>query len=108
MNGLNHRRTPSPSMEASESPEVEAQKSKCTVARAKSIIKTIFAQLFSHLGLCLLVVGYSLLGAVIFVALEKEHELSIRKDVGELKSGTLNELYNLTGKNLDLSIYFYN
>jgi len=96
MNGLSNRRTPSPSMEASESPEVEAQKSKCTVARAKSIIKTIFAQLFSHVGLCLLVVGYSLLGAVIFVALEKEHEMSIRKDVGEIKSGTLNELYNLT------------
>ena len=47
------------------------------------------------------------MGAVIFVALEKEHELSIRKDVGELKSGTLNELYNLTGKILDLEIYYY-
>ena len=98
--GLSNRRTPSPSrMETeSSSPDVEGRKSKCTAARAKSIIKTIFAQLFSHLGLCLLVVGYSLMGAVIFVTLEREHEQNIRKTVGSIKNQTLNELYDLTGK----------
>ena len=84
-------------MEGSESPDPKAQ-SKCTAARVKSIIKTIFAQLFSHLGLCLLVVGYSIMGAVIFVALERDHELEIKETVRDMKSGTLNELYDLTGK----------
>ena len=44
-------RPPSPKLDLSESTGDEGQKSnKCTAARAKSIIKTIFAQLFSHLG----------------------------------------------------------
>ena len=51
-----------------------------------------------HLGLCLLVVGYSIMGAVIFVALEREHELEIKETVRNMKSVTLNELYDLTGK----------
>ena len=75
----------------------QADQSKCTVSKAKTIIKTIFAQLFSHLGLCLLVVGYSLMGAVIFVSLEKQHELDTRNKVSSTRNETLNELYSLTG-----------
>ena len=81
-------------------PEVdEPGTKKCSGNRIKSVIKTIFAQLFSHLGLCLLVVGYSLMGAVIFVSLEREHEMQIRRNVSSLKNQTLDQLYNLTGKN---------
>ncbi len=72
--------------------------SKCTAAKAKTVIKSIFAQLFSHLGLCLLVIGYSLMGAVIFMALETDNETKTRENVNTLKSDTLNELYNLTGE----------
>ena len=43
-------------------------------------------------------VGYSIMGAVIFVALEREHELEIKETVRNMKSVTLNELYDLTGK----------
>jgi hypothetical protein len=81
-----------------QSPDGEPQSTKCTAARAKSIIKNIFAQLFSHVGLCALVIGYSLMGAVIFVSLEKQNELDTRANVSATRNQTLDELYNITGK----------
>ena len=71
---------------------------KCTASRVKSVIKNIFAQLFSHAGLFLLVIGYSLMGAVIFVALEHDGVIKTKSEVQNLRKNTLDELYNLTGK----------
>ena len=52
-------------------------------------------------------VGYSIMGAVIFVALEREHELEIKETVRNMKSVTLNELYDLTGKKDFLNSFKY-
>ena len=71
---------------------------RCTVSRAKSCMKTFFAHLFSHAGLCALVVGYAVMGAFIFTHLEKDNELATRKRVGDDRMNTLNELYNITGE----------
>ena len=77
---------------------MEAGGSRCTAARVKSCMKLFFAQLFSHVGLCALVVGYAIMGAFIFAYLEKDNELSTRANVKNLKRQTLNELYNITGR----------
>ena len=71
---------------------------KCTAARVKSVMKMFFAQLFSHVGLCALVIGYAIMGAFIFVYLEKDNELATRVEVGSTRKDTLEELYNITGK----------
>ncbi len=51
---------------------------RCTVARAKTCAKIFLAQLFSHVGLCALVVGYAIMGAFIFMALERGKEFETR------------------------------
>ena len=71
---------------------------KCTAAKVKSCMKMFFARLFSHVGLCALVVGYALLGAALFKFLEKDNELETRGRVADVRMATLNELYNITGK----------
>ena len=71
---------------------------KCTAGRVKSCLKGFIAQLFSHVGLCALVIGYSVLGAVIFAYLEKGNEMEIRDKVGNTRKETLDELYSITGK----------
>eukprot|EP00095_Tigriopus_kingsejongensis_P012366 maker-scaffold190_size271632-snap-gene-0.16 protein:Tk12366 transcript:maker-scaffold190_size271632-snap-gene-0.16-mRNA-1 annotation:"hypothetical protein CLF_110752" len=70
---------------------------KCTAGKAKSCMKMFFAQLFSHVGLCALVVGYAIMGAFIFVYLEKDNELNTRMKVQDTKKNTLDQLYNITG-----------
>ncbi len=79
-------------------PEAGKKESKCSPTKAKNCIKTFIAKLFSHVGLCALVIGYSLMGAVIFVSLEKENELATRDQVSSTRNNTLEELYNITGK----------
>ena len=71
---------------------------KCTVAKVKSYLKMFLAQLFSHVGLCALVVGYSIMGAFIFSSLESGHEKAIRAQREDERLKVLNELYNVTGK----------
>ena len=95
---------PSPEDRIQENPdsgggaESGPEETKCTASRVKSVIKNIFAQLFSHAGLFLLVIGYSLMGAVIFVALEHDGVIKTKSEVQNLRKDTLDELYNLTGK----------
>ena len=71
---------------------------KCTASRVKTVIKNIFAQLFSHAGLFLLVIGYSLMGAVLFRSLEGQQEEATKSQVEILRNKTLDDLYNITGK----------
>ncbi|TGZ74791.1 hypothetical protein CRM22_000757 [Opisthorchis felineus] len=53
-------------------------KSRCE--KTKGYCKAFISFLFSHIGLCLLVIGYCALGAVIFLHIEKDHQISsIRK-----------------------------
>ncbi|VDM20680.1 unnamed protein product [Wuchereria bancrofti] len=48
------------------------------VTRVINLIKRIIAFFFSHVGLCALVIGYALLGAVVFRAVEGPHETFIQ------------------------------
>ncbi|KAL8575199.1 hypothetical protein ACOMHN_042320 [Nucella lapillus] len=70
-----------------------------TLSRAQRVKKTIIwvikhtlTFLFSHVGLTSAVVGYVILGGVIFMAIEKRHELEQRERVGEHRKAALEEL----------------
>ncbi len=60
--------------------------------------KTMLAQVLSLVLLCVLVIAYAVLGAFIFVYLEKDNELQTRENAGETRKITLDELYNITGR----------
>jgi len=70
----------------------------CTPAKVKSYVKLFLAQLFSHVGLCALVIAYSILGAFIFSALEQGKESTTRSAMEKITDNTLGDLYNITGK----------
>ena len=76
----------------------EVKEARCTFAKAKSCMKMFIAHLFSHVGLCALVIGYSIMGAFVFNKLEKENELNTRLKVGDTRKVILEQLYNITGK----------
>ena len=76
----------------------EIKEARCTVAKAKSCMKLFIANLFSHVGLCALVIGYSIMGAFVFKKLEKDNEMLTRQKVGDSREIILQELYNITGK----------
>jgi len=77
---------------------IEPKSQKCTAGRVKTIVKDIVAQLFSQVGLCLLVIGYSLMGALVFKSLEEQNELDTRLKVSSTRNKTLDDLYDLTEK----------
>ncbi len=71
---------------------------RCTLAKTKTCLKVFLAQVFSQVGLCALVVGYAIMGAFIFQALESRNEVIIRQEVEQFRNDKLDELYNITGK----------
>ena len=77
---------------------VETKDGKCTAGKIKSCMKIFFANLFSHVGLGALVIGYSIMGAFIFGYLEQDNELNTRQLVGNTRKETLDELYSITGR----------
>ena len=95
----NVRRLSSPhsSQRGEDSLDSAGKEARCTAAKAKSCMKSFVANLFSHVGLCALVIGYSIMGAVVFNKLEKENELNTRKEVGSSRNIILDQLYNITG-----------
>ncbi|UYV71599.1 KCNK18 [Cordylochernes scorpioides] len=54
--------------------------------------------LFSHAGLCFVVVGYGILGAFTFRALEGPHEASRAARVRAMRAETVRKLWNLTAE----------
>ena len=90
--------TPHSSQKGDDSSDGDSIKqARCSVSKAKSCMKMFIANLFSHVGLCALVIGYSIMGAVVFNKLEKENELNTRKEVGSSRNIILDQLYNITG-----------
>ena len=89
---------PSPEDQDQDPDSVSNADQKCTASRVKTVIKNIFAQLFSHAGLFLLVIGYSLMGAVLFRSLEGKKEEETKFEVEALRNSTLDDLYSITGK----------
>ncbi|GIX93129.1 hypothetical protein CDAR_436111 [Caerostris darwini] len=56
------------------------------------------AFLFSHVGLCALVIGYSIMGAFAFRALEAPYEEQKASQVGNLRQETVKRLWEITDK----------
>ncbi|VDK70123.1 unnamed protein product [Onchocerca ochengi] len=66
------------------------------VTRVINLIKRIIAFFFSHVGLCALVIGYALLGAVVFRAVEGPHETFIQSQVTTARQKAVNIAWNAT------------
>ena len=90
--------TPHSSQKGDSTDGDEVKESRCTVAKAKSCMKLFIANLFSHVGLCALVIGYAIMGAFVFKKLEKDNEMNTRLEVGHTRNIILEELYNITGR----------
>ncbi|VDN91863.1 unnamed protein product [Brugia pahangi] len=72
------------------------------VTRVINLIKRIIAFFFSHVGLCALVIGYALLGAVVFRAVEGPHETFIQGQVTTARQKAVNIAWNATFRYLSL------
>ncbi|CAD5222422.1 unnamed protein product [Bursaphelenchus xylophilus] len=66
------------------------------VTRVVNLVKRIIAFFFSHVGLCALVVGYALLGAVVFRAVELPHETEVQRDVFLARQKAVDVAWNAT------------
>ena len=76
----------------------DGKEARCTTARIKAYMKSFFGHLFSHVGLCALVIGYAIVGGFVFNRLEKANEINTRLRVGDTRKDTLEQLYNITGR----------
>ncbi|KAE9552741.1 hypothetical protein FO519_004058 [Halicephalobus sp. NKZ332] len=66
------------------------------VTRVVNLVKRIIAFFFSHVGLCALVIGYALGGAIIFRAVEAPHERDIQNEVTRARHEAVNVAWNTT------------
>jgi len=76
-----------------------ARSRQCNPARVRRCLRVFFSHLFSNLGLFALVVGYVLLGALLFEFLEADYELEKRGHIKRHREDCLNEMWHITGKN---------
>uniref|UniRef100_A0A0N5AVZ2 Ion channel n=1 Tax=Syphacia muris TaxID=451379 RepID=A0A0N5AVZ2_9BILA len=73
-----------------------SRRRKSKVTRVINLVKHIIAFFFSHVGLCALVVGYALLGAVVFKAVEGPHETQIQSEVTGARNRVVNIAWSIT------------
>lgn len=66
--------------------------------KCKSCCRKFTAFLFSHVGLCALVVGYSILGAFAFRALEAPYEVEKASQVILMREQTVGRLWEITDR----------
>ncbi|OQR71577.1 potassium channel subfamily K member 18-like [Tropilaelaps mercedesae] len=66
--------------------------------RGAQCCRRFTAFLFSHVGLCALVVGYAVLGAFTFRALEAQHEVQRADEVQRLRDVTVDSLWEITNR----------
>ncbi|XP_041349108.1 potassium channel subfamily K member 4-like [Gigantopelta aegis] len=69
----------------------KAKKNSCI-----SCCKKLTTFLFSHIGLCSLVVAYSVFGGFVFMKLEAPHEVLERNSVAVIRLEKVSELWNIT------------
>ena len=75
---------------------INRQSTKSRCSQCWHCCLTISAFLFSHIGLCTLVFGYSILGAFSFRALEAENELKYRQIMINVREDVVERLWKLT------------
>ena len=74
-----------------EEPEQESRMSRCLTALRKAV-----TFLFSHIGLLALVSGYCIVGGLTFEHLEKENELSVKREMREHRVMLGDKIWDLT------------
>ncbi|ODM97438.1 TWiK family of potassium channels protein 7 [Orchesella cincta] len=84
-----------------EEDEEANQKGKC--ARCMSACKQVTTFLLSHVGLISLVVGYCIMGAFTFEALESSHEIQVKRNMTKVREAVTHHLWVMT-KNADVII----
>lgn len=67
----------------------------CTY-KVKEFARKLVAFLFGHVGICGLVVGYIIMGAFAFMAIESEDQKKRYEDVVRLRETTIQNLWNIT------------
>ena len=67
--------------------------------RVISCCKKLIAFLFSHIGLCSLVVAYCIAGGFIFKQLEGTQELAKKKEMQKVRTNYTNQIYSLAFEN---------
>ncbi|XP_023709014.2 two pore potassium channel protein sup-9-like, partial [Cryptotermes secundus] len=73
-----------------------ARSRQCNPTRVRRCLRIFFGHLFSNLGLFALVVGYVLLGALLFEFLEAGYELEQRGHIQRYREDCLKELWLIT------------
>ncbi|CAL8142742.1 unnamed protein product [Orchesella dallaii] len=82
-----------------EEDEEASEKGKC--ARCMSACKSVTTFLLSHVGLISLVVGYCIMGAFTFEALESSHEIQVKRNMTKVREAVTHYLWVMT-KNADV------
>ena len=66
------------------------------VYKVKEFARKLIAFLFGHVGICGLVVGYIIMGAFAFMAIESEDQKRRYEDVVRVREATIRNLWNIT------------
>uniref|UniRef100_T1JHG6 Uncharacterized protein n=1 Tax=Strigamia maritima TaxID=126957 RepID=T1JHG6_STRMM len=72
-------------------------------ARCKTCCRRFTAFMFSHVGLCALVVGYAMIGALVFQKLEENHNTDTASAMLAKRESTIQKLWDITN---DLNILY--
>jgi len=65
-------------------------------ARIADAIRKLIAFLFTQVGVCALIVGYTVIGAFMFIALESEYNAHLTREVTQQRSRHVDLLWNIT------------
>ncbi|GFY37068.1 hypothetical protein TNIN_349811 [Trichonephila inaurata madagascariensis] len=79
-------------------PPKKSKRSSASPGRCRRCCGRFTTFLFSHVGLCALVIGYSIMGAFAFRALEAPYEEQKASQVGHLRQETVRRLWEITDK----------
>ncbi|XP_054710727.1 TWiK family of potassium channels protein 7-like [Uloborus diversus] len=66
------------------------------LAKCRHYFRVFITHLFSHVGLCGLVVGYAIVGALTFESLEAPNEINQRSTIQKDREKCLKDLWNIT------------
>lgn len=86
---------PAPGMQDYDPEQLDTAKSKCKTGCLR-FLKQVFGFLFSHIGLLSLVVGYCMLGAVIFEELEQPNEILVKRNMTATREAVTEQLWDIT------------
>ncbi|KAG1661506.1 Potassium channel subfamily K member 18 [Nymphon striatum] len=74
------------------------QQKRSQASKCKECCRKFTAFMFSHVGVCVLVVGYSIMGAFAFKALEASTEQEQASQVNKMRKETLDKLWDISIK----------